>query len=49
MRLAECFYRTNKFEKGMKYLIKLENEIRPTKIYTISLLKGKYNDSQKQF
>lgn len=47
MRMAECCYRVNQFDKGMKHILQLEAEIQPTKIYTVYLLKGKFNDSQK--
>lgn len=49
MRLAECCYRCNQTDKGLAFLTRLEREIRPNQIYTISLLKGKYNDLKKQF
>jgi tetratricopeptide (TPR) repeat protein len=49
MRLAECCYRIEKINKGLGYLEQLEKEIRPRTIYTICLLKGKYQDLSKHF
>lgn len=49
MRLSECCYRIDKIEQGLKYLEMLEQEIKPRKVYTISLLKGKYKDLTKKF
>lgn len=49
MRLAECCYRIEKIDKGLGYLEQLEKEIRPRTIYTICLLKGKYQDLSKHF
>ena len=49
MRLAECCYRIDKISQGLKYLEQLENEMKPRKVYTISLLKGKYKDLTKNF
>jgi tetratricopeptide (TPR) repeat protein len=39
----------NKVKEGMEYLIMLEKEILPTQIYTVPLLKGKFNDLEKHF
>lgn len=44
MRLAECCYRVDQIGQGLKYLEQLEIEIRPRRVYTICLLKGKYKD-----
>jgi tetratricopeptide (TPR) repeat protein len=49
MRLAECCYRLEKIDQGLAYLEQLEKEIRPRTIYTICLLKGKFQDLIKRF
>ena len=49
MRLAECCYRIEKIPEGVQYLDQLEQQIKPKKIYTVSLLKGKYKDLAKFF
>jgi hypothetical protein len=47
MRLADCCYRIENVQQGMKYLEALEVEC--LNIYTVSLLKGKYMDLVKDF
>ena len=38
MRLAECCYRTEKVDDGLKYLETLQESILPKRIYTTYLL-----------
>ena len=44
MRLAECCYRLNQLDQGLKYLDQLQS-LQGDSIYTTSLLRGKYTDS----
>ena len=49
MRLAECFYRLENVQDGLKYLDKLQADIAPKRIYTLFLLRGKFKDLQREF
>ena len=49
LRISECCYRLENVNKGYEYLDQLENLIKPRQIYTISLLRGKFNDLLKKF
>lgn len=49
IRLAECCYRIEESEEGLKYLDIFEKFIAPKKIYSIHLLRGKFFDFSKEF